>query len=273
MKKLVSVLTLALIPIAVCAQSNIFNQILNQATKDIKQGRQPDNNQSQRDLPSSFGMPVWRGDTAPLYPTKAIFLDAVRRGDLAGNERFTEEEKRSLVATIAVILADEYQTPIPQDDQRVQCRQRLSATLLDDLRSIKNTYARTLSDRPPEFRNGSPNDQLSVAETVRKVLIEYRHVDDFCSRTVLGRIRPLPMVDSLQDLLEEYATASSAFVEEKRAALIRDFQAKETAKLDAKQRQEADRRNADQRRIDAERQRIEDQQRNQKQINAERVSG
>jgi hypothetical protein len=248
------------------AQSSIFNQILNTAVQQINRTQPAQGATSDAaSYVSAAASPPWLGNAAPMFSTQESFLAAARRGELAGipNTQDSSEEGKAITASIATILANEYNTPIPGDRANGTCRSVLTNLLHNWLADTTRRYTDTLTQQPPRF----------YRDVDVRAPYEARSIGSFCSTRVLGQERPYPFIESLSRLIDEYGQATKAYVEEARAERIHDYQAAEQAKQEAAARQEAARRDAEQRRITAQRQRIEEQQRLQKQRDASRVAG
>jgi hypothetical protein len=248
------------------AQSSIFNQILNTAAQQINRTQPTQGAASDAaSYVSAATAPPWLGDAAPMFPTKESFLAAARRGELTGIARTsdTTAEGKAITASIATILANEYNTPIPGDRANDTCRSVLSGMVHNWLADTTQRYTDSLTQQPPSFYQ-----DVNV-----RPLYEAKSISNYCFARVLGQERPYPFIESLSRFMDEYGQATKAYVEQARAERVRDYQTAESAKQDAAARQDAERRDAEQRRIAAQRQRIEEQQRLQKQRAASRVAG
>jgi hypothetical protein len=224
---------------------------------------------------TNTGGKIWRGEAQPLYKTKAELIAAAHNGDLLGlanvntNTPMGEDAdmQKRLTASIAVILADDYQTGVPSD---TFCAMRLAAGGVRMLSQATAIYTMTLTNTPPDFTFGN-TDQVTRARA--EANSQMNSVFNSCTRKVLGADQPFPMVESLKDLLRTYAATTKEVVEAKRAERVQAYQVAQQHQQEAQQRAAADKAKAEQQRIDAERKRIEKEQQDQKARDDARVSG
>lgn len=255
-----------LLSTAVYAQSSIFNQILNTAAQQINRTQPTQGVASDAaSYVSAATASPWLGDAAPMFPTKESFLAAARKGELAGiaNTSDSSEEGKAITASIATILANEYNTPIPGDRANDTCRSVLTGMVHNWLADTTQRYTDSLTQQPPSF----------YRDVDARPSYEAKSISNYCYARVLGQERPYPFIESLSRFIDEYGQATKAYVEAARTERVHNYQLAEQTKQDAAARQEAERRDAEQRRITAQRQRIEEQQRLQKQHDASRVAG
>lgn len=225
------------------------------------------------------GGKIWRGKAQPLYKTKVEFIAAAKNGDLLGlanvntNTPLGEEGvmQDRLTASIAVILADEYQTGVPSDSW---CEMTFETGAVRLLAQITGLYTMTLTDTPPDFTSAN-TDQVTRA----REQVSHHMIFGSCTKKVLGADQPYPMVESLKDLLRSYAAATKDVVDAKRAEKVQAYQVAQQRQLEAQQQAAAERAKAEQQRIEderkyieAQRKRIEKEQQDQKARDDARVS-
>ena len=275
--KSLALLAIAALPLAVSAQVINLGNTINNAIRQAGSNQQP-SGASTFNLPTAttnVGDKIWRGSVEPLYKTKADFIAAAQRGEFLGlahmmiNTPMGDEAvmQNRLIASIAVILADDYQTGVPAG---TWCETVMAQASMSLLAQVTGLYTGTLTDTPPDFtlRDG---DQVARAreEANRKM----NHIATSCTRKVLGADQPYPMVEKLKDLVGAYAVVTKDLVAAKRAEKVQAYQAAQQRQQEAQQKAAADKAKAEQQRIDAERKRIEKEQQDQKARDDARVSG
>lgn len=274
--KSLALLAVAALPLAADAQvinlGDVLNNVLHKGTPN-----QQTSGTSTFNLPAATtvaGSKIWRGKVEPLYKTKAEFIAAAQKGELLGLAGVTNTpmnvEADRLTASIAVILADEYQTGVPFDRSGDWCQMVFEANLVGLLARVTALYTMTLTDSPPDFTLRDTGQVASVRDSVSHDMI-FR--PGSCTKKVLGTDQPYPMVESLKDLLRTYAATTKDVVEAKRAEKVQAYQVAQQRQQEAQQRAAADKAKAEQQRIDVERKRIDKEQQDQKARDDARVSG
>lgn len=220
---------------------------------------------------SNAGMPAdaWLGTVPPLFVSKKEFLAAASRGELAGVGSVSDSsaDAKAIVASVAYILASDYQTPLPNDRRTGNCASTAESNVFDAFRSRTDRYTSMLSDRPPNFQG---RDEPAPTDLNVGSLAGFRQ---WCSQRVLGKDEPYPVVKSFYALLDEYGDATRRFVESKRGQMVAAYQADLKRKKDVADAAEAERRATLQRQIDSERRRIEEAEQDKKLRASKRISG
>ena len=272
---------------------SIFNAVRNRTSAVIQ--NQPSSAQSQNPATAILGAaPALSTELAPAtglgakYGTKQALLDGARNGELAGYANLPgngTDESKSLVYAIGLILAKEYGTPIPNWDERNRFAggnrrngdcyaPHVKADIHLLLQAVTREKISTLSDRPPDFTiPPTGKGHQSVNEI-------FQRINTYCYTELLGVRQSYPFVQSLSQLLADYAKASEDFVTARRAQYVEQYQqalsqklADEQKRAEVIQRLEAERRELEQKEIDAQRRRVQEEELKVKERERNRVAG
>lgn len=216
---------------------------------------------------------------APLWPTKASLLEATRAGKLAGLPEVRgdiERQVEPLVVSVLHVLHTEYGVPQLPGDR--QCRRGAADEVFRLLAAQAKVSTATLSERPPTF--AQQVNQRALLDDVRVQKSKAGTGGGWCEVERSGSRQPHPYGAALVKLSEEFATATSEWVEAERSkwkAAHLEAQGREQAAIERqlaeKQRAETERKAAEQRRIDEERARIEADEKRRKEQEKKRVAG
>lgn len=228
----------------------------------------PARGRTQQQAVADTGLKSWLGSAKPIAIDRAEFLRAAKQGELAGLGNVTDpsDDGKTVVATVAYILAHDYKTPIPDDRRVGNCVATVPFNIVRAVAGLTRARIQTLSSSPPEFR-------LRAEVSPANIENELRGIEGHCASRTLGQDKPYLFVASLRQLLSDYDAATQSYVDAKREALIASFQKGQEAKRAAAAADIAARRGAEQERINAERKRIEEQERPAKPRDTNRVAG
>lgn len=213
------------------------------------------------------------------WPTKASLLDAARAGKLAGLPEVRGDSERQvepLTSSVLHVLQAEYGVPpLPSDRQ---CRKGAADEVFRLLAAQAKVSTATLSQRPPTFTQ--PANLQALLDDVRVQKAKAGTGGGWCEVERSGSRQPHPYGAALSKLSDDFARATSDWVEAERSkwkAAHAAEQSREQAAVEKqeadKQRAEAERKAAEQRRIDAERARIEADEKRRREQDKKRIAG
>jgi hypothetical protein len=210
------------------------------------------------------------------WANKAAFLEAARRGELAGIHQLAvahrQAEFEPVLNAITHLLQTDYGVGPFLIDRN--CYMEYSSAARDLMRMVNELLVGSLGQQGPDFRIPRSNAALrDRAQTVNRA-------GGWCTTDQMGRESTPPYKKALIQLMEEYAGATQEWVEAERGRRVTAFQQEQSRQASERsaagqevERRKAESREAQQREIDAQRQRIEAEQQRRQQIEKKRIAG
>lgn len=213
--------------------------------KGVLENQQNNRNDGQtdsvNDILSNTEAKINKQNSLVFWNHKADFLTDVSKGKMAGYDRaYLDEEKNAVLNSIRAILANDYQTMVPEGKGERGCEVAFDVNVDELLKLYTRDKIERLGNNPPDFIASSSENVPNSAKA------NFSGLDQNCSKDVLGLKLPPSFINALASLLKEYGEVTETYVNKLRMDKVAAYQTTlqqeaELAKQKAKQDEQAKR--------------------------------